>query len=80
MSAMLTEAWLFAATTPRVSPPRLPTVRARLVCPETGGVNRVRMVVDPVDGRPAILWCERFDQRPMACAQDCLAAEQLRSD
>lgn len=80
MSAMLTEAWLFAATTPDSPPPRLPVVRARLVCPETGGVNRVRLAVDPVDGRPAVLWCERFDQRPSTCERDCLEAELLTAD
>lgn len=80
MSAMLTEAWLFAATTPRVEPRGLPIVRARLVCPETGGVNRVRLAVDPVEGQPAVLWCEHFDRRPMTCGQGCLVAEQLSSD
>jgi hypothetical protein len=75
MSAMLTEAWLFAATTPDIQPAQLPLVRARLACPETGGVNRVRLAVDPVDGRPAVVWCERFDQRPMTCDRTCLEAE-----
>lgn len=76
----LTEAWLFAASTPDVEPATLPTVRARVACPDTGGVHRVRIAVDPVGGRPVVVWCDRFDQRALACTRTCLEAEVLRAD
>ncbi len=72
MPTPLTEAWLFAASTPDVAPEVLPLVRARVVCPDTGGIHRVRLAVDPVGNRPAVAWCDRFDQRPMACGRSCL--------
>jgi len=80
MPSPLTEAWLFAASTPDVEPATLPTVRARVACPDTGGVHRVRIAVDPVGGRPAVVWCDRFDQRSLACTRTCLEAEVLRTD
>lgn len=75
MKGALTEAWLFAASTPDVQPGVLPMVRARVACPETGGISRVRMAVDPVSGRPTVVWCDRYDQRPMGCGRGCLEAE-----
>jgi hypothetical protein len=72
MPAPLTEAWLFAASTPDVAPGILPTVRARLACPDTGAVQRVHLAVDPVGGRPAVIWCERFGQPPLACSRACI--------
>jgi hypothetical protein len=73
--AHLTEAWLFAASTPDIQPGMVPTVRARVACPETGGVNRVRLAVDPVGGKPAVVWCERFDAHPITCERRCLEEE-----
>ena len=80
MKAELTEAWLFAAATPDIKPAVLPTVRARVACPETGGVNRVRLAVDPVSGHPAVIWCERYDQRSMSCGRGCVEAESALAD
>jgi len=73
--AHLTEAWLFAASTPDIQPGIVPTVRARVACPETGGVDRVRLAMDPVSGKPAVVWCERFDGHPITCERRCLEEE-----
>jgi hypothetical protein len=75
MSILRTEAWLFASVTPDLAPNAVPTVRARVACPETGGINRVRLVVDPVTGHPAVTWCERFDGREVTCERSCLNPE-----
>jgi len=80
MKAARTEAWLFAAVTPDIQPGIPPTQRARIACPETGGVSRVRLAVDPVSGLPAVVWCDRYDQRPMACRRGCLEAESAPTD
>jgi hypothetical protein len=76
MSATLTEAQLFAQCTPDVQPAALPTVSARVACPQTGGIKRVRLAMDPVTGRPAVVWCGRFGARTMTCAQECLRGEE----
>jgi hypothetical protein len=78
--AQLTEAWLFAASTPDVQPGVLPTVRARVACPETGGVDRVRLAMDPVSGKPTVVWCERFDGHPITCERRCLEAEIVEQE
>ena len=75
MKTSMTEAWLFAASTPDIQPGILPLMRARVACPETGGINRVRLAVDPAGGQPAVVWCERYDQRAMACGRGCLETE-----
>jgi len=80
MKAAHTEAWLFAAVTPDIQPGLLPSVRARVACPETGGISRVRLAMDPVSGRPAVVWCERYDQREMTCPRGCLEAETAPTD
>jgi len=80
MSTLRTEAWLFASVTPDLTPTGVPTVRARVACPETGGVNRVRLVVDPVTGHPAVTWCERFDGRTMTCERLCLHPEPVTEE
>jgi hypothetical protein len=80
MKAARTEAWLFAAVTPDIQPGILPTVRARVACPETGGISRVRLAVDPVNGLPAVSWCDRFDQRPMTCRRRCLETDSAPLD
>jgi hypothetical protein len=68
----LTEAQLFAACTPDLAPGLVPAVRARIACPETGGIKRVRLGVDPVSGRPAVIWCSRYGHHPIECREDCL--------
>lgn len=75
MGAARTEAWLFAAVTPDIQPGILPSVRARVACPETGGIRRTRIAVDPASGLPAVVWCDRYDQRPMTCQRGCLETE-----
>lgn len=80
MRAAHTEAWLFAAVTPDIQPGILPTVQARVACPETGGISRVRLVVDPVGGLPAVAWCDRFDGRAMTCRHRCLETEVAPTD
>lgn len=80
MRAPRTEAWLFAAVTPDIQPGFLPMVRARVACPETGGINRVRLAVDSVSGLPAVVWCDRFDQRPITCRYGCLETETAPTD
>ncbi|HEX9632079.1 MAG TPA: hypothetical protein VGA02_06400 [Gemmatimonadales bacterium] len=80
MKAARTEAWLFAAVTPDVQPGVMPAVRARVACPETGGLSRVRLAVDPVSGIPAVVWCDRYDQRPMTCRRGCLEPEPALTD
>ena len=80
MKAERTEAWLFAAVTPDIQPGLLPSVRARVACPETGGISRVRLAVDPVSGLPAVVWCDRYDQREMTCRRGCLEAESTPTD
>jgi hypothetical protein len=76
----LTEAQLFAACTPDLTPGQMPGVRVRLACPETGGIKRVRLVMDPVSGRPAVEWCARFGTRPITCDQDCLQGDGERDE
>jgi hypothetical protein len=71
----ITEAKLFAACTPDVAPGMMPAVRARVACPETGGIKRVRLAMDPVTARPAIVWCSRFGGHTVTCRQDCLQPE-----
>jgi hypothetical protein len=80
MKAAGTEAWLFAAVTPDIQPGMPAIVRARVACPETGGINRVRLAVDPVGGVPAVVWCDRYDQRPMSCRRGCLETEPAATD
>jgi hypothetical protein len=80
MPAPMTEAWLFAASTPDLAPAVLPLVRARVACPDTGSLLRVRLVVDPVGGQPAVVWCERFDQPPLACSRTCFVPEVPAAD
>lgn len=72
MPALLTEAWLFAATTPDAAPMALPVVRDRLTCPDSGGVQQVRLAVDPVSGERAVISCDRFEQPPLACSRACV--------
>jgi hypothetical protein len=80
MKAAMTEAWLFAAVTPDIQPRVLSAVRARIACPETGGIDRVRLAVDPVSGQPAVVWCDRYDQRPMRCGRGCLEVNSVQVD
>ena len=68
----LTEAQLFAACTPDLAPGAMPAVRARIACPETGGIKRVRLGMDPVSGRPAVVWCSRYGNHAVSCKEDCL--------
>ena len=70
--AILTEAQLFAACTPDLAPGRIPAVRVRLACPETGGIKRVRLAMDPVAGTPAVVWCSRYGAHEIRCGQPCL--------
>lgn len=77
---ILTEAQLFAACTPNVAPGVLPAVRARIACPGTGGIKRVRLAMDPVTARPAVVWCSRFGNHTIACGQDCLQPEVAAED
>jgi hypothetical protein len=75
----LTEAQLFAACTPDIAPGVVPAVRARIACPETGGIKRVRLAMDPVSGRPTVVWCSRYGQHQVTCQENCLqpdAAEE----
>jgi hypothetical protein len=72
---VLTEAQLFAACTPNVAPGCLPAVRARVACPETGGIKQVRLAMDPVSGRPAVVWCSRYGPHPIECRGECLQPE-----
>jgi hypothetical protein len=50
------------------------------VCPDSGGIHRVRLAVDPVSGRPGVVWCDRFDQRSLTCGRICLEPEVLATD
>jgi hypothetical protein len=72
MPALLTEAWLFAATTPDAAPMSVPVVHGRLTCPDSGGVRQVRLAVDPVSGERAVIACDRFAQPPLACSRACV--------
>lgn len=72
---MFTEAQLFAACTPDLAPAGAPGVRVRVACPETGGIKRVRLAMDPLTGRPAVTWCARFGTHPITCEQDCLLGD-----
>jgi hypothetical protein len=73
--ATITEAQLFAACTPDLAPARMPAVRVRLACPETGGIKRVRLAMDPVTGFPAVVWCSRYGAHEIACRERCLQPE-----
>lgn len=75
-----TEAQLFAACTPDLAPGGVPGVRLRLACPETGGIKPVRLVMDPVSGRPAVAWCGRFGAHPASCDQECLQGDDGEGD
>jgi hypothetical protein len=73
--ATLTEAQLFAACTPDLAPGCFPAVRARVACPETGGIKRVRLAMDPVTWRPAVVWCSRYGAHEITCRGQCLQPE-----
>jgi hypothetical protein len=69
MSSSMTEAQLFARCTPNLTPRVLPTVAARVYCPETTEINRIRVAMDPLTGRPAVVSCSAGD---LTCEQVCL--------
>ena len=72
MRPVPTEAEVFAAVTPEPGLPSRTEVSARIACPETGGIKRVRMGLDPVMGVPEVTRCGRFGAGPVTCAQRCL--------
>jgi hypothetical protein len=72
MPAVLTEAWLFAASTPDAAPVVLPVARAQLACPDSGAVQHVHLVADPMGGALAVVSCDRFGQPPLACSRACI--------
>jgi hypothetical protein len=76
----MTEAQLFAAVTPDLKPGARPAVRARMACPGTRRIERVRLVTDPVTGRPTVAWCSSRSGAPLACDVKCLYAESARED
>jgi hypothetical protein len=69
MAMPLTEAELFARCTPNLTPRVLPTVSARVYCPETTEIRRIHIAMDPVTGRPAVVSCSAGD---LTCEQVCL--------
>jgi hypothetical protein len=69
MATPLTEAQLFARCTPNLTPRVLPTVSARVYCPETTEISRIQIAMDPVTGRPAVVSCSGGD---LTCEQVCL--------
>jgi hypothetical protein len=69
MATPMTEAELFARCTPNLTPRVLPTVSARVYCPETTEINRIHIAMDPVTGRPAVVSCSAGD---LTCEQVCL--------
>jgi hypothetical protein len=78
--ATLTEAQLFAACTPELVAGTLPSVRAQVACPGTGGNKWVRLAMDPVTGRPTVVWCSRYGSRTMTCREECLQVDDIADD
>ncbi len=55
------------AATPRGEP-------ARVLCPILDRVTRVRLAPRAADGRPGVVWCERFGDSPLRCDRSCFGA------
>lgn len=72
MTTPLTEAAVEAAFTPELGMAIPAHVQARVACPETGGIKRVRLGCDPVLGEPTVVRCGRFGAGPVTCRMRCL--------